>query len=495
MHSAERKICFPPRCAAWEMDAMNRLQAALVLVALWAAIYLPGLGSTELKGEEGRRILPAVTMLETGDWLVPYVGGKPFLRKPPLINWLIAGSFSATGVRTEWTARLPSALCVLALGLTIVALGRGWMNPDTALGAAIMAMTSFGLLAKARFAGAEIEGVYVPLAGIAMVMWMAWWTQRRSPWLTWVVPWVFLGLAALAKGPMHLLFFYAILLSVLWRAKAWREFFHPAHFLGLAVMVGIFATWAIPYFQTESASNAAGVWRDQMANRVTDNAFDWKSYALNLPRGLLDQMPWLLFAPAVFAVRSGDGRRGALIHGARLATIVCFVALILIPGVLPRYVLPLALPWSVLVALALEGTVRRLTLWVAAILAGTSCLYAGIAVPLINRRDNIRPVAAQIDASIPAGHTLVLYDPGYLPEIFYLRTACRYAPYMEDVPAGAAFVLARGAARKRIASKRPDLIVTQTFKSKRGGELLLLQPRAAVREDAGPAVEKPGAPL
>src|SRR5215210_6156688 len=102
-----------------ETAGMTRTQALLFITAVWAAIYLPGLGSPEIKGEEGRRILPALTMLDTGNWLVPYVGGKPFLRKPPLMNWAIAASFKLTGVRNEWTARLPSALAVLALGLTI----------------------------------------------------------------------------------------------------------------------------------------------------------------------------------------------------------------------------------------------------------------------------------------------------------------------------------------------------------------------------------------
>src|SRR5688500_12032611 len=201
-------ITVAERLAIAEKPAMTRRKALLILLVLWAAIYLPGLGSTEIKGEEGRRILPAVAMLETGNWLVPSVGGKPFLRKPPLINWAIAASFKLTGVRNEWTARLPSALAVLALGLTIAAWGsgRGWMNAETALIAALMAITSFGLLAKARFAAAEIEGLYVALAGVAMVCWMASWTQRRSPWLIWVLPSIFLGLALLAKGPLHLLF-------------------------------------------------------------------------------------------------------------------------------------------------------------------------------------------------------------------------------------------------------------------------------------------------
>ena len=41
------------------------------MLLVWAAIYLPGLGSLEIRGEEGRRILPAVTMLQTGNYLVP----------------------------------------------------------------------------------------------------------------------------------------------------------------------------------------------------------------------------------------------------------------------------------------------------------------------------------------------------------------------------------------------------------------------------------------
>jgi len=211
---------------------MNRLKACALVLLLWAAIYLPGLGSTEIKGEEGRRILPAITMLETGNWLVPYVGGKPFLRKPPLVNWAIAASFKLTGVRNEWTARIPSALCVLALALTIVGTsGAGWISVETALVAAVMAMTQFGLLAKARFAGAEIEGIYAPLSGIAVVCWLAWWSRGRSPWLVWLAPGAVLGLASLAKGPsFHLIFFYAITLTVLGSAKTLARSFPSGAF-------------------------------------------------------------------------------------------------------------------------------------------------------------------------------------------------------------------------------------------------------------------------
>jgi len=50
-------------------NIMSRAANLLLVLICWAAIYLPALGSLEIKGEEGRRILPAVTMLETGNCL------------------------------------------------------------------------------------------------------------------------------------------------------------------------------------------------------------------------------------------------------------------------------------------------------------------------------------------------------------------------------------------------------------------------------------------
>ena len=75
----------------WNLT-LPTLRACLLVGLLWAGIYLSGLGSVPLKHEEPRRALPAVRMLATGDWLVPWIGANPYLRKPPLLNWLIASS-------------------------------------------------------------------------------------------------------------------------------------------------------------------------------------------------------------------------------------------------------------------------------------------------------------------------------------------------------------------------------------------------------------------
>ncbi len=74
---------------------------------------------------------------------------------------------------------------------------------------------------------------------VALILWLLLWEQKRSPWLTFVVPWIFLGSGLLAKGPSHVLFFYLIVGAVLWRNRRLRDLTHPAHFIGVVVMLGI----------------------------------------------------------------------------------------------------------------------------------------------------------------------------------------------------------------------------------------------------------------
>src|SRR5438876_9816408 len=149
----------------------SRLPALLVVLLVWAVIYLPALGSLAIKGEEGRRILPAIRMLETADYIVPQVGSNPYFRKPPLVNWLVAMSFRFFGARNEWTARLPSALAVLAVALAFVTVARVSLGPKGSMTAALIWLTNIGMIEKGRLN--VIEGLYVSLCGLAIIFWLS----------------------------------------------------------------------------------------------------------------------------------------------------------------------------------------------------------------------------------------------------------------------------------------------------------------------------------
>src|SRR6266704_939095 len=189
----------------------SRLGALAIVLLTWALIYLPSLGSIAIKGEEGRRILPAIRMLETGNYIVPQVGSNPYYRKPPLVNWLVAASFETFGVRNEWTARLPSLISVLAVAIAFAIVARASLTPKGSMLAAMIWMTNIGIIEKGRLI--EIEALYVSLCGLAIIFWLSFFLQKKSPWLIWLPASVFLGLGLLAKGPTHLVFFYGIVVA------------------------------------------------------------------------------------------------------------------------------------------------------------------------------------------------------------------------------------------------------------------------------------------
>src|SRR5438093_519376 len=159
----------------------SRFRAVGVVLLVWALIYLPALGSIAIKGEEGRRSLPAVRMLETGNYIVPRIGSNPYSRKPPLVNWLVAASFAVSSVRNEWTARLTSALAVLAVAIAFVTMARASIVPTGSLIAALIRMTNIGMIEKGRLI--EIEALYVSTCGLVTIFWLICWVQMKSPWL------------------------------------------------------------------------------------------------------------------------------------------------------------------------------------------------------------------------------------------------------------------------------------------------------------------------
>src|SRR5215472_8588190 len=258
-----------------------RFRAVAVVLLVWAVIYLPALGSIAIKGEEGRRILPAVRMLETGNYIVPQVGSYPYYRKPPLVNWVVAASFKVFGVRNEWTARLPSALAVLAVAIAFVTVAHASLGYRGSTVAALIWLTNIGMIEKGRLI--EIEALYVSLSGLAIIFWLSFWIRKKSPWLVWIPAAIFLGLGMLAKGPTLLVFFYGIVLAVLWQTKNWRVLFHPAHFVALVIMLGIFGAWAVPFAKTTTMQLAVHKWSIQFSERLKGTNFQFVNWMQNVP--------------------------------------------------------------------------------------------------------------------------------------------------------------------------------------------------------------------
>jgi 4-amino-4-deoxy-L-arabinose transferase-like glycosyltransferase len=432
----------------------SRLAAVLAVLLVWAVIYLPALGSIAIKGEEGRRILPAIGMLQTGNYIVPEVGGNPYFQKPPLVNWLVAASFRIFGVRNEWTARLPSAVIVLAVAVAFVTVARASLGPGGSIIAALIWMTNIGIVEKGRLI--EIEALYVSLCGLAIIFWLSFFLQQKSPWLIWVSTSIFLGLGLLAKGPTHLIFFYAIVFAVLWQTKEWRLLIHPAHFAGLAIMLGIFAAWAIPFLHSTTTHVAAAKWSNQFTGRLQGIDFKFVSWIQNIPRGLIYFLPWVLLFPFVRFSKFHDYAEQRLARGLAWGMAVPFLALNLVPGSLPRYSMPVIAPASWLLAMSYAGQALQWPwergtsgerIWgkIVALFVAVGVVVGGIGYPLtaivLRNRQQVKKAAAEINALVPRNETLYAVDPEYQPVFFYVKAPLEYVSYVQELPAHAHYFL------------------------------------------------------
>ena len=338
--------------------------ACLLICLLWAGIYLPGLGSVPLKHEEPRRALPAVRMLQTGDWLVPRIGAGPYLRKPPLLNWLIAVCFRVSGGPNEFAARLPSVIATLALALTVATTGRRWLRASGALLAAIFVLTNFAVMETGRLA--ELEALYLSFTGIALMLWLTAWQARAGSWRLWCAPAPFLALGMLTKGPAHLLFYYGVAVAVLICSGEWKTLLRAAHGVALVIVIAPFLGWAIPCSLAVGAGDgllspggAWVFWWREISSRTTltpTGHVPLGEWLLRVPQGCVNFLPWTVLLPLLWSSRvrgyfaRTEPRERALFHGMCWGMVTTFLVMSLLPGGSARYVYPLVIVPGVLLA-------------------------------------------------------------------------------------------------------------------------------------------------
>jgi 4-amino-4-deoxy-L-arabinose transferase-like glycosyltransferase len=144
----------------WLATARSPL-AALALLLLCAAVYLPGLFALppvdrdECRFAQASRqmfeahALPADQLnprLHSGGWAVPYFTDTPRLNKPPLIYWLQVGSawlFTLGQPLSDaiWMYRVPSVMSAMVTVLATWWFGKRWLDPRAAwLAAALLAV-------------------------------------------------------------------------------------------------------------------------------------------------------------------------------------------------------------------------------------------------------------------------------------------------------------------------------------------------------------------
>ena len=129
----------------------------LCLAILSILALLPGLGSlSRLTYHEAFVAQGAREIIQSGNWWYPTIGGLPWLEKPPLPWWLVAGAGSLAGNVNETVARLPSALAAIGLVMGVAVLGARHYGSGVGLLAGAIQATTAWTVFRGRLAEADI---------------------------------------------------------------------------------------------------------------------------------------------------------------------------------------------------------------------------------------------------------------------------------------------------------------------------------------------------
>jgi 4-amino-4-deoxy-L-arabinose transferase-like glycosyltransferase len=187
-----------------------------VLLLLSVVVVFLGLGQMDVVSDnEGQRTTPPAEMMRSGNWVIPTLNGEPYLAKPPLLYWMIAGVYKGTGAITPFVARIPTAVCAFLLVLAVYLYTRHEAGEMVARWAAVATLSAPYLLERARCAELDVP---LTLACFLMVIAFRGAYLAKCPKRALSLAFysgLALGAAIMLKGPVPLLFLWATWIALL----------------------------------------------------------------------------------------------------------------------------------------------------------------------------------------------------------------------------------------------------------------------------------------
>lgn len=266
----------------------------MLLAALCLAVYLPGLRALPAVDRDesrfaqaSRQMLEAATLpteqidpaLHDGGLVIPKVGDRLRLNKPPLIYWLQAGSaLVLTGgdplEDAIWMYRVPSVLgATLAVLLTWIAGRRMFSSPTAWLGAALLAVAPMVvwdahqaradqvLLACSVLAMLGLHGIYrTGMAG------------DKARWIDAAALWLGIALGIMTKGPVTPMIALLAALAVSVITRRWRWLLGARPILGFLFTAAVVGPWVAAVGQRVGWSEYLALISDETLGRSASPA-------------------------------------------------------------------------------------------------------------------------------------------------------------------------------------------------------------------------------
>ncbi|MEO1534338.1 MAG: glycosyltransferase family 39 protein [Planctomycetota bacterium] len=222
---------------------MRGLVGVMLVIAVGAAVYLPGLGERGFGASEGHRVVPAVEFAERDAWLLPTMFETVYIRKPPGMPIGIMLSSEAFGW-TEFAARFVSAAAVILGGVVLAGFGMRWFGARFGWSAGLAYVLAPVVVATGR--AAEIEALHNLFVLLSCALIVELLVRRPGKGVDRaVLGGVALGAALLGmiltKGPAAVPTVLGTLLACAMIVRMWKALASPAVWIGIAIAGGVTA--------------------------------------------------------------------------------------------------------------------------------------------------------------------------------------------------------------------------------------------------------------
>jgi hypothetical protein len=331
----------------------------VLLLAVAGVLFFAGLGRWPLlEPDEGRNAEVAREMLLSGDWVTPHFNAYPYLDKPAVFFWLVAGSFRVWGVG-EGAARAPSALMALATLLLTWWLARKMFGDGVALRAGIIFATCPLVMGLARLVIFDMTLTFLLTLSLAS-FWLAEEGDfRNAAWdaLLFAV----MGVATITKGPVgFLLPLLSILAYEALRGRV-RDLKRLRWGWGVAVFLAAVLPWFIAVSMRHPDFPRYALWQESWKRFAGGYVHRKGGVLYYVPVYLAGFFPWSL--PLLFAgwhrlrrwkeLKQEENRAALFLLSVGAVTFVFFSVS---QSQLPGYFLPAIVPLSILLAQVWQET-------------------------------------------------------------------------------------------------------------------------------------------
>jgi 4-amino-4-deoxy-L-arabinose transferase-like glycosyltransferase len=312
--------------------SLSAIACLLIITAVWAAVYVPGLASPGLLDDaDSVHASAARHMAETGDYVTLYANGIRYLEKAPLTYWAVALTYKLFGV-SEWTTRLHLAIAALALAYTLFFLGRRVYGRAGGFLSGLVIVTAIGPYLFTRFMLPDLV-VGLWLAIIAHLFLMTLEQDRPERLYCWGIA-ALTALTVLTKGLIGVVFPVATIFLFLLIRGDLRRFFRMHLVSSFFVFIAVAVPWHwLAAIRNPPAGEAKGfLWFyfiNEQWNRYLDKRiprdYDKVPLLIFLAMVLLWAVPWSVYLPkALVRLRSfvRDRARDASLYFAVWAAVV-----------------------------------------------------------------------------------------------------------------------------------------------------------------------------